>query len=220
MITLLSTFFVISLTGALSPGPLTTMAITEGARRGKWSGWWLSLGHGLIEGALVAAITAAILFGREAILEQPLVGRTIAIVGGGFLAWMGWGLLSGAWQRRLTLRVAAEPEGPRLSQLRLVSEGALFSVSNPYWWVWWAIVPPVFIRDALVWSVAGVAVLYFTHWLSDLFWLTGLSYLTGSGRSLVSERTYRWVLIGCGLVLIVFGIIFVTAGIRGEVRIG
>ncbi len=56
MFQLAGIFFIISLSGALSPGPLTTMAITEGTRRGRWSGWWLSLGHGLIEGSLVLAV--------------------------------------------------------------------------------------------------------------------------------------------------------------------
>ena len=46
MFQLLATFFIISLTGALAPGPLTTMAIVEGSRRGKWSGARLAAGHG------------------------------------------------------------------------------------------------------------------------------------------------------------------------------
>ena len=53
-------FAVLSLTGALSPGPLTTMAITEGARVGRWAGIRLALGHGLIEIPLVFAIATGI----------------------------------------------------------------------------------------------------------------------------------------------------------------
>ena len=41
MFQLAGLFFVVSLSGALSPGPLTTLSITEGARRGRWAGWWL-----------------------------------------------------------------------------------------------------------------------------------------------------------------------------------
>ncbi len=33
-----STSFLVSLTGALSPGPLTTLAVREGVRRGFWAG--------------------------------------------------------------------------------------------------------------------------------------------------------------------------------------
>ncbi len=33
-----ATSFLVSLTGALSPGPLTTLAVREGVRRGVWAG--------------------------------------------------------------------------------------------------------------------------------------------------------------------------------------
>ena len=64
MIELLGSFFIISLSGALSPGPLTTVAIAEGSRRGKWSGWWLSVGHGLAEGTYVAVIALILWLGE------------------------------------------------------------------------------------------------------------------------------------------------------------
>src|SRR3972149_43268 len=47
--------FVISLTGALSPGPLTTLAVREGVRKGFWAGPALAAGHGIVELALVVA---------------------------------------------------------------------------------------------------------------------------------------------------------------------
>jgi threonine/homoserine/homoserine lactone efflux protein len=219
MIPLLSTFFLISLTGALSPGPLTTMAITEGARRGKWSGWWLSLGHGVSEGTLVVVLSAFIIFGQESLLALPLATRVIAVAGGAFLTWMGWGLLNGAWRGRLSLAAATGMTKGSRSDTALVSKGVLFSVSNPYWWVWWVVVTPVFIREAMLWSVLGVVLLFSIHWLSDVLWLTGLSYLTGSGRSLVGERLYRWVLIGCGAALVFFGLFFAIAGLQGELNL-
>lgn len=128
MIQLLGTFFVISLSGALSPGPLTTMAIAEGSRRGKWSGWWLSVGHGLVGGLYVAAIALLLWLGRDAVLEQPTVAGLIALGGGGFLAWMGWGMAAAAWRYRLTLA----GEAARPARFGLVPAGAFFSISNPY----------------------------------------------------------------------------------------
>jgi threonine/homoserine/homoserine lactone efflux protein len=74
----LASAFAISLTGAMSPGPLTTLAITAGARRGRWAGWWISAGHGLVEGSLVVAIG----LGLGSVLEQPTVGAIIGVGGG------------------------------------------------------------------------------------------------------------------------------------------
>jgi threonine/homoserine/homoserine lactone efflux protein len=220
VIELLSTFFIISLSGAVAPGPLTTMAIAEGSRRGRWSGWWLALGHGLVEGTYVAAIALLLWLGRDSLLRQPLVAGVIALVGGGFLAWMGWSLAVAAWRRQLTLVGEAAKE----ARFGLIPTGAFFSLSNPYWWIWWALITPLYIRQSLAWGVAGVMLLFLVHWLTDVGWLTGLAWLTGSGHSLFSEKVYRWVMLACGVALLFFGLSFVGVGVRflltGDVGLG
>jgi threonine/homoserine/homoserine lactone efflux protein len=220
MLPLLGTFFIISLTGALAPGPLTTMGIVEGSRRGKWSGWWLAVGHGLVEAPYMALIALILWLGREAILQQPVVVGLISLVGGGFLVWMGWGMGFGAWRHRLRL----ESEAAKETRFGLVPTGSLVTLSNPYWWVWWALITPLYLEEALAWGLLGLAILYLAHWITDAGWLTGLSWLTGSGRSLFSDRVYRWVLIICGGALLFFGLSFMGAGLRflltGEVSLG
>ena len=220
MIQLLGTFFIISLTGALSPGPLTTVAIVEGSRRGKWSGFRIAIGHGLVEMVYVAAIALIIWFGRQALLEQPIVIGLIAVVGGIFLFWMGWGMGYGAWTHRLSLEANEDTD----SKLGLVSTGSVVTISNPYWWVWWALVTPLYIEQSLTWGVVGLAILFLVHWSTDLGWLTGLAWVTGSGKALFSARIYRIVLIVCGAALLFFGITFIVAGVRflvtGDVSLG
>ncbi len=209
MLELLGSFFIISLSGALSPGPLTTVAIAEGSRRGKWSGWWLSLGHGLAEGIYVGVIALILWLGRDSLLRQPGVTGAIALVGGAFLAWMGWGLAAAAWQHRLTLGGTAAAE----ARFGLVPTGVFFSLSNPYWWVWWALITPWYIRQSLAWGLAGVALLFVVHWCTDVGWLTGLAWLTGSGHALVSPAVYRWIMLACGAALLFFGVSFMVAGV-------
>lgn len=210
MFQLLGTFFIISLSGALSPGPLTTVAIAEGSRRGRWSGWWLSVGHGLVEGTYVAAIALVLWVGRDAILEQPLIAGLIALIGGGFLAWMGWTMTMAAWRYQLTLA----GETNRQVRFGLIPTGVVFSVSNPYWWIWWALITPLYIRESLAWGLGGVAILFLTHWSTDVGWLTGLAWLTGSGKSIISPGVYRWIMIVCGVLLLFFGISFVIVGFQ------
>ena len=220
MAQLLGTFFIITLTGALSPGPLTTVAIVEGSRRGKWSGIRLAIGHGIAEFPYVAAIALIIWLGREAWLRQPLIVGAIAIVGGIFLVWMGWGMGYGAWKHKLSLESDTETD----SRLGLVATGAVVTLSTPYWWIWWALVSPLYIEQALGWGVLGLLIFFIVHWSVDLGWLTGLAWITGSGRSLFSPKVYRVVLIVCGAALIFFGVTFFAAGIRfivtGEVGLG
>src|SRR3990172_8924176 len=79
------TSFVVSLSGALSPGPLTTMAVREGARTGFWAGPALALGHGLIELVLVIGLE----LGLNELLDRDPVTATTAFVGGAFLIYLG-----------------------------------------------------------------------------------------------------------------------------------
>lgn len=208
MLGFLSSAFVISLTGAISPGPLTTLAITEGARRGRWAGWWLSAGHGLAEGTLVAAIG----LGLGSFLEQPAVGAVIGVVGGGLLAWTGWELVNGARNEGMSLQAAAR--APAVGRLGLVPAGVALSLSNPYWSLWWASVGAGLILTALEWGPLGLLAFYLIHWLTDLSWLSLMSFLTASGRGLVNERIYRGALIVCGLFLLGFSVYFIVSGLR------
>jgi threonine/homoserine/homoserine lactone efflux protein len=208
MVQLLATFFIISLTGALAPGPLTTMAIVEGSRQGKGAGWWLVVGHALVEGPYMAVIALILWWGQAAMLNQPLVAGLIALVGGGFLAWMGWSLTTGAWRGQLTL--AAQPA--QNNRLGLAPTGIMVTLSNPYWWIWWALVTPLYIGQALAWGVVGVALLFAVHWATDAAWLIFLAWLIGSGRSWLSPRLYRWVMVICGALLLFFGLSFIVAG--------
>jgi threonine/homoserine/homoserine lactone efflux protein len=220
MVQLLGTFFIIGLTGALSPGPLTTMAIVEGSRRGRWSGIRLAIGHGLIEVVYVALIALVLWLGRDTLLEQPVIAGLIALLGGLFLAWMGWGMAWGAYRHELSL----EGQAATKARFGLAPTGVLITLSNPYWWIWWIVVSPLYIQRSFTWGIAGLALLYFFHWTSDLGWLTGISWLTGSGRKLISPAAYRWVLIVCGAALVFFGLTFVAAGIgfwvTGNVSLG
>lgn len=206
----LASAFAISLTGALSPGPLTTLAITEGARRGRWAGWWLSAGHGLIEGALVVAIG----LGLGHFLRQPVVGAVVGVGGGLFLLWTGGGLVSGAWRGQLSLRAARTAETPMVTRLGLLPAGAAVSVSNPYWTLWWASVGAGMILTSLQWGALGLIAFFAVHWLTDLVWLNLMSFLTASGRGLMNERIYQGLLMICGLFLMGFSIYFIVTGLN------
>ncbi|MEW6540842.1 MAG: LysE family transporter [Bacillota bacterium] len=98
-----ATSFVIGLTGAMMPGPLLTLAVAESARHGFRAGPLLILGHGLLEAALIMALTA----GLAAVLVRTEVTAFIAVVGGGFLIWMGYCIARDALRGRVQLAVAA-----------------------------------------------------------------------------------------------------------------
>jgi threonine/homoserine/homoserine lactone efflux protein len=79
--------FILALSGALMPGPLLTVTISESARRGFPAGPLLMTGHALPELLLVLAIIK----GLGSYLRAPLVIGLIAFIGGIVLIWMGGG---------------------------------------------------------------------------------------------------------------------------------
>jgi threonine/homoserine/homoserine lactone efflux protein len=102
MMALLAIFgssFLISLSGALMPGPLFTLSVRETLRRGFWVGPLLATGHALIELALVVALA----LGMSEFLGEGKGTAVIATLGGLFLIWMGIEMLRTAPHQELRL---------------------------------------------------------------------------------------------------------------------
>ena len=78
LITIFSTSFMIALSGALMPGPVLTVTVSESTRRGALAGPLMMLGHGILELALIMALFA----GLAPFLSQDKVFITVSFVGG------------------------------------------------------------------------------------------------------------------------------------------
>jgi threonine/homoserine/homoserine lactone efflux protein len=224
-----ATSFLVSLTGALSPGPLTTLAVREGVRRGSWAGPALAVGHGVIELALVVALA----LGLNRLLDEVAVTATIALVGGAFLLWLGAQIIRTAPRQELVigerpaddgqpsrpagrgwLRSAPTDEGRMTpaGAAALAASGVAVSVANPFWLLWWATVGTAYIATSLEQGVAGVGVFYGAHFLTDLGWLSVIAFALATGRRIMSRRAYRGVLTACGVFLLGLGGWFLASG--------
>jgi threonine/homoserine/homoserine lactone efflux protein len=217
--------FGIGLSGALSPGPLTVLAIREAPRRGWWAGPLATLGHGVVELALVVALA----LGLAAFVREGPATATIALVGGAILLWMGVNLLRSAPRASLRAEVAdvsgagleyglvpSARRPPGMAALLAVAPlGALVSVANPYWVIWWATVGTKLTADSLSAGWPGPAAVFVGHILSDLAWLTLVAALVASGgRRLAGEGWYRWLLGACAVFLLAIGAYFLASGLR------
>jgi threonine/homoserine/homoserine lactone efflux protein len=205
LVAIFFTSFAIGFSGVVTPGPVTTMTVVLTARRGFWAGPKMVLGHGVLEAALLTALV----LGLAPILQRPLVGGLIGVIGAGLLGAMAAGML---WALpRMSLQLAGGPQDAP-GGLSPFWAGILTSISNPYWVLWWATVGPMVIQQRL--SLAGVVAFFAGHILSDLVWLSFISGLVAGGRRFISQRVYR-VLVGvCALVLVGFGIYFLIHGIE------
>lgn len=222
--------FGIGLSGALSPGPLTVLAVREAPRRGWWAGPLATMGHAVVELALVIALA----LGLAAFVKQGTGTAVIAFVGGALLVWMGINLLrtfpraslgaelimvreeAGVAPGGAPAPVATRAPRPDLRAVLAVAPvGALVSVANPYWVIWWATVGTKLTSDSLSIGWPGPLAVFTGHILSDLAWLSGIAALVSSGsRRVRGDGWYRGLLGACGVFLVAIGAFFVVSGAR------
>ncbi|MGA1839827.1 MAG: LysE family transporter [bacterium] len=198
--------FVVALTGALMPGPLLTVTISESIKRGKWTGLFLIIGHSILELGLILLILA----GFGSLFKINKVVGTISLIGGIILIWMGWDTAKKA--KGLSLSYQIEKTGN--SSYGPILTGILASVSNPYWSIWWATIGIGYLAASLIHGWMGIASFFIGHISADFAWYTLISFSIASGKKFISNRIYHAVLISCGGILCLFGIIFLLFGFQ------
>ena len=213
--------FAVGLSGALNPGPLTVLAIREGAGRGWWAGLYATAGHAAAEA--VTVVLLALGLSRYVGTDGPAT-TVIALLGGLALLWMGWTTARSVPAASLTARVVEASSGvsgtghrgPSMAGFRAVAPLAIaVSVANPYWIVWWATVGTKLTVDSLRIGWSGPAAVFLGHIVSDLLWLTFVAALVGSGSRWLGDRAYRGLLGVCAAFLFVLGAMFLVGGVRG-----
>ena len=199
------TSFIVALSGALMPGPMLTVTISQAAARGWRVGPLIVLGHGILELSLVVAIV----YGLGQILARAGVIGVIGIVGGVVLLWMGWSMVRNARKISLVIegRKGAEPMHP-------VWAGILSSLSNPYWAVWWATIGLSYIAFSMKYGMPGISSFYTGHILADLAWYAFVSALIHFGKRWASDRAFQAIIAVCGFFLLGFGMYFGYSGLK------
>ncbi|BCV20858.1 LysE family transporter [Moorella sp. Hama-1] len=218
LLALFSTAFLVGLSGALMPGPLLTVTIEESTRRGAGAGPLLVLGHGLLELLLVGLL----LFGLGGFLTQPVVGRLVAFLGGLVLLWMGREMLKGARTGAVQLQLTGAETAalfPARPAWRAVLAGGVISLANPYWLLWWATIGAAFLAQAEGLGAGGVTSFFSGHILADLGWYSLIAAGVAAGRRFISQRLYQYLIMGCGIFLLILGALFILAGYRGPLNV-
>lgn len=201
-----ATAFMVGLSGALMPGPVTTVTMAHVARRGAWAGPLVSTGHAIAEGALVAALA----LGASTLLASDWVTGGVAVLGAIVLTRMGWGMV-GEGRNGVALGTGGAPQ---VSRLGPVLGGVLASVSNPYWFVWWSTVGVGYFAMAQPWGTIGVATFFAGHLMADFAWLTAIALALTGGRAALSDRAYSRLLIIMGIFLVILAAGFLLFGTR------
>jgi threonine/homoserine/homoserine lactone efflux protein len=199
--------FVIALSGAMAPGPFLTVTIAQTAKHGRRAAFLLLAGHALLEAVLLVGFA----FGLQHFLRLPSVATVLAVLGGAVLLWMGGDLLLGA--ARGTLSLHTDPTVAPPSRFGPVVQGAVVSLSNPYWTLWWATIGVKLAADGLAIGALGIAAFFVGHQLGDAAWYGLVAQTVHGGRRFLSPPVYRSVMGVCASLLLVLGALFLLRGV-------
>lgn len=205
--TIFFTNLIVGFSGAMMPGPLLTVTINESARRGFKAGPLIVLGHAILELALVIGL----FLGLSRVIQNPVFGAAIGLVGGALLLWMGFDMAKNAWRGTLSLDLDVTDKKVMMGPVLL---GIVISISNPYWSLWWAGIGMTYITKAWVLGLAGIGAFYTGHIMADLIWYSAVAAAVTGGRRLMSDRIYRGIIGVCGVFLMWLGFNFIRAGIE------
>ena len=209
--------FLAALSGAVAPGPLLTYTIVKTVqtrKRGFLIGAWVIGGHALLESVLIVAI----LLGFAVILKMPVVIRIIGVLGGLFLLYLGVGLIRDVVVGRIpdvfgngdsAVTVDAGRSGQsRFERTPPVLGGIVISMSNPYWWVWWATIGFAFMHRFEISFRNWQALLAFVvgHEAGDLVWYVFVSSMVHLGKRRLNAKVYHVLLVLCGVFMMGFGV--------------
>lgn len=204
----LATVVLITMSGALAPGPLFFTNLSNAHRWGWRGGLWLSLGHTVIELPLILII----MVGLNLLIDNLLLQVLTSILGGIVLFIFGGFQIRDAFKlRSYTPEMKVNKVGTTRHPLII---GILFTGLNPFFLIWWLTVGTNLVLNAfLLAALAGVLIMFFAHVWMDYAWLAGTAWLTKKGTQLVGTRGYAILTGGLGLILIYFGAAFCWNGL-------
>jgi threonine/homoserine/homoserine lactone efflux protein len=214
--------FAVAFSGAAAPGPVLSLTIAESLRRGFRAGPLIILGHGILEAFLLLFF----LLGLSNILSHPVIPPVLGLFGGMFLVAMSVGMFlnlgknGGGSIEAATAGLHEKTVGSSArSSFRRnpVVLGALTSLANPYWFIWWATIGFTYTKISVSLGTWGVVFFFSGHILADLAWYSGVSFLFSRGKRCLSGAVYRGIIGCCALLLLVFGVYFITWSIGSSV---
>ncbi|MHA1792433.1 MAG: LysE family translocator [Promethearchaeota archaeon] len=221
--------FLIGLSGAMMPGPVTTMTISEtlkyeNPKRGWLIGVMIATGHALLEILLMIGLWLGISY----FLSSPTIIMVISLVGGGALVVFGIiGLralkksakeLSRTFNNIEAISTAGvSNKKSELSSLkRAIFLGFTLSATSSGWWLWWATIgmnaislasDEIYIFSNLVIFVT----FYLGHVSSDFTWFSFISIVTNAGKKKINVKTYQFLLTATNIFLLGMGIYFIMS---------
>lgn len=195
-----TTVIIISVSGAMAPGPLFFLTVTHGVKNGAKTGVLFSVAHSIIEFSLVMMIALGLL----SVTNETVVRLAVGVAGGVAL------VVFGTIQIRSSLNKTDEVDSGNRTIRNLFLIGLASTSLNPYFIVWWLTIGANLILISLEFAgLLGVMIMYACHVWVDYAWLILVSGFAKRGAKILKQKWYRLLIVVFGLILIYFGFFFI-----------
>ncbi len=206
MIEILVAGFIIGLTHAMPPGPITFEVLRRGMTKGFWSAIQIDIGAVAAD----AVFFVVIAFGLEQIINNMTVKIAIWIGGCALLCFLGLRGIYNALSHNTTYRIE---NGTVKGEMKPLLAGFLICMTSPFAIMWWA----------GVFAGAMGASLLNSHWTGLLLMFCGIAFacflwygaiglLSASGRRLLNEHHIRAMSIACSFIMLAFAVFLFYRG--------
>ncbi len=209
---ILAFWWMVSLTGALAPGPLSAAVVMQASRRGRLHGILPMVGHSIVE----LGIIAAIILGVQALELTQFTIDLIAGFGGGVVILFGFLALRDYKHRERDGSKEEVTESTAASVLEATVQGAVVSLLSPYFLLWWFAIGLSSVTLLVAELQLGIgtvflagALMYMTHISTDLMFGAVLAVGSDKAARSVTPRGINWVNVGIGLFQVVLGLWFI-----------
>ena len=201
MLALLLSVILVSFAGAVTPGPILAVTIAKGCKS-PWAGFQIALAHIIID----ISVIFLIYFGFSQFFQNSIVQIILSILGGALI------ILVGIKMFRTRSAIANERKDLRYSPFVL---GALTTIFNPMFLLWWATIGSMFIMRLREFGIMGLIAFIFAVEIPNLIWYPLASIMAYKTSSLPwGHKFQKWLFIVCAIVLIGFGIWFMVSGVQ------
>lgn len=191
----------ISLSGVMMPGPVFAATIAR-SWQSKFAGSFIAIGHGLVE----LPVILLIYFGLHNFFQNNSVKIILGIIGGLVLIYMGKDIFN------------LKKVSPTVSQDKSTSKatiaGAITSILNPYFILWWITVGTALIMRSIVFGVLGLVVLGIVHWLCDFVWYSLISCGLHHSGKIWGRKVQLTLFKVSSFMLIGFGVWFIISSFK------
>lgn len=196
--------FAVAFSGAVVPGPVLSVTISESAKGNLWAGPMIITGHALLEIVLILLLVAGF---ADFINNAKFLG-VVSALGGFYLLFTACCMLKNI--KYAAVKSCGEDNlwrGPVLT-------GVLTSLANPYWIIWWATIGLGYVIISMRLGPLGILIFFIGHILADFSWYSMVSLMVSRGRRFMSDKIYRVIIASCAFMLIFFGMTFSTLGVK------